>query len=150
MLQNKLTQALGTLNLEQVGPGDYAKSGCHLEVLAAPAQLPEVARTMLAQGCFLESLTAVDFPEHFTLVYHFNHYGELCRTVVHAKLPKDAAAPSISDIYPGANWYEREVYDLFGVRFSGHPDLRRILLPFDADFHPLRKKFAESETQADA
>ncbi len=150
MWQDKLAQALGTLNLERVAPGDYAKTGCHLEVEAAPAQLPQVAQTMLSQGCFLESLTAVDFPEHFTLVYHFNHYRELCRVVVHAKLPKEAAAPTISHIYPGANWYEREVYDLFGVKFSGHPDLRRILLPFDADFHPLRKKFAESETQADA
>jgi NADH-quinone oxidoreductase subunit C len=150
MVHDKLTQALGSLKLDTVAVGDYAKTGCHLEVEAAPAQLPEVAQTMLTCGCFLESLTAVDFPEHFTLVYHFNHYRELCRAVVRAKLAKEAAAPSISHIYPGANWYEREVFDLFGIRFSGHPDLRRILLPVDADFHPLRKKFAESETQADA
>lgn len=150
MLLNELTQALNRLNLAQVAPGDYGKTGCHLEVEAAPAQVPEVAQVMLEKGCFLESLTAVDFPEHFTLVYHFNHFRELCRTVVRARVPKEAAAPTISHIYPAANWYEREVYDLFGLTFAGHPDMRRILLPFEADFHPLRKKFAPSETPADA
>lgn len=150
MLHAKISQSLGALNLDKVEPGDYEKTGCHLAVEAQPAQLPDVAQALLRLGCFLESLTAVDYPEHFTLVYHFNHYRELCRTVVHAKLAKEAAAVSISQVYPAANWYEREVYDLFGIRFAGHPDLRRILLPFDADFHPLRKKFAESETQADA
>jgi len=116
--------------------------------------MPAVAQVMRDQGCFLESLTALHFREHFTLVYHFAHYEELCRTVVKAVLPLGQQAPTISHIYPGANWYEREVYDLFGIRFTGHPDLRRILLPFEADFHPLLKQFEEeaekSETKADA
>jgi NADH:ubiquinone oxidoreductase subunit C len=67
---------------------------------------------------------------------------------VHVKVPLDQEAPTISHIYPGANWYEREAYDLFGIRFAGHPDLRRILLPFDADFHPLLKKFEASSGDA--
>jgi NADH-quinone oxidoreductase subunit C len=146
MLANKISQALAPLNLAKVAPGDYAKSGCHLEVDAAPAQMPAVAQAMLDLGCFLESLTAVDLKDSFTVVYHFAHYSELCRTVVHASAPKGSQPPSISSVYPGANWYEREVYDLFGLRFAGHPDMRRILLPFDADFHPLLKEFGtESE-----
>jgi NADH-quinone oxidoreductase subunit C len=109
--------------------------------------MPAVAQAMLDQGCFLESLTAVDLRESFTLVYHFASFDELCRTVVHASLTKEtkeakgAQAPTISLVYPGADWYEREVYDLFGIKFAGHPNLKRLLLPEDADFHPLLKDF---------
>ena len=141
MLKDNLKKALAPLGLEQVADGDYAKTGYHLEVAASPAQMPAVAQAMLEQGCFLESLTAVDLRESFTLVYHFANFDELCRTVVHASLAKEAQAPTISQVYPGADWYEREVYDLFGIKFAGHPNLKRILLPDDADFHPLLKDF---------
>lgn len=141
MLSDKIKQALAPLNLEKVAEGDYVKSGCHLEVAATPEQMPDVAQALLGTACFLESLTAVDLVESFTLVYHFANYAELCRTVVHAALPKPKGAPTISHIYPGADWYEREVYDLFGIHFHGHPNLKRLLLPEDADFHPLLKGF---------
>ena len=141
MLKDNLKQALAPLGLSQVADGDYAKTGYHLEVAAGPTQMPAVAQAMLDQGCFLESLTAVDLRESFTLVYHFANFSELCRTVVHVSLPKEAQAPTISQVYPAADWYEREVYDLFGIKFAGHPDLKRILLPDDADFHPLLKDF---------
>ncbi len=142
MLLDNISKALAPLNLEKVAPGEYAKTGYHLEVVAAPAQMPAVAQAMLKEGCFLESLTAVDASrEAFTLVYHFANFSELCRTVVHASLPKEAQAPTISLVYPAADWYEREVYDLFGIKFAGHPNLKRILLPDDADFHPLLKDF---------
>ena len=141
MLKDNLKKALAPLGLSQVADGDYAKTGYHLEVAARPDQMPEVAQAMLAHGCFLESLTAVDLRESFSLVYHFANFSELCRTAVHASLPKGAQAPTISHIYPGADWYEREVYDLFGIKFAGHPNLKRILLPDDADFHPLLKDF---------
>jgi NADH-quinone oxidoreductase subunit C len=142
MLRAKIQLALAALELDAVAPGDYAKTGCHLEVTAQPGAMPGVAQAMLAQGCFLESLTAVDVsPEAFSLVYHFASFQELCRTVVHASLNKGAQAPTISHVYPGADWYEREVYDLFGIKFAGHPNLKRLLLPEDADFHPLLKDF---------
>lgn len=141
MLKDKIKQALAPLNLEKVAEGDYTKTGYHLEVAAQPDQMPEVAKAMLGTGCFLESLTAVDLRESFTLVYHFANFYELCRTVVHAPLPKVKGAHTISQVYPGADWYEREVFDLFGIHFYGHPNLKRILLPEDADFHPLLKDF---------
>ena len=141
MLKDKIKSALAPLDLGQVADGDYAKTGYHLEVAARPEQMPDVAQAMLDQGCFLESLTAVDLRESFTLVYHFANFYELCRTVVHASLAKGAQAPTISQVYPAADWYEREVYDLFGIKFAGHPNLKRILLPDDADFHPLLKDF---------
>jgi len=141
MLKDKIKKALAPLDLEQVADGDYAKTGYHLTVQARPQQMPDLARAMLEQGCFLESLTALDLRESFSVVYHFAHFDELCRTVVHASLAKDAQAPTICQVYPAADWYEREVYDLFGIKFAGHPNLKRILLPDDADFHPLLKDF---------
>jgi NADH-quinone oxidoreductase subunit C len=145
MLKDNLTKALAPLNLEKVAEGDYAKTGSHLEVAALPAQLPDVAQAMLAADCFLESFTAVDLVETFDLVYHFASFDELCRTVVHVPLGKKKGMPTISHIYPGADWYEREVFDLFGIHFFNHPNLKRLLLPEDADFHPLLKDFGASQ-----
>ncbi|MFZ5451792.1 MAG: NADH-quinone oxidoreductase subunit C [Thermodesulfobacteriota bacterium] len=152
MLIDNITQALSSLNLEQVAPGDYAKTGYHLEVTATPEQMPAVAQVLLNEGCFLESLTAVHTSrEAFTLVYHFANFYELCRTAVHAVLPDGADAPTISQVFPGADWYEREVFDLYGIKFAGHPNLKRLLLPEDADIHPLRKEFpAEAEVKAES
>jgi NADH-quinone oxidoreductase subunit C len=148
MLNEKIQKALAPLHLEKVAAGDYVKTGYHLEVAAQADQMPAVAQAMLETGCFLESLTALDMKESFTLVYHFANFDELCRTVVHAPLAKTAMAPTISHIYAGADWYEREVYDLFGIRFAGHPNLKRILLPEDADFHPLLKDFGATQENA--
>jgi NADH-quinone oxidoreductase subunit C len=145
MLKDNLKNALAPLNLEQVADGDYAKTGYHLEVAALPAQMPEVAQVMLDAGCFLESFTAVDLVETFDLVYHFASFDELCRTAVHAPLGKKKGMPTISHIYPGADWYEREVFDLFGIHFFNHPNLKRLLLPEDADFHPLLKDLGASQ-----
>ncbi len=85
-------------------------------------------------------LTAVDRltrEERFELVYLF--YSMDARTWLRLKARTDAEAPSLTPLIPGANWYEREVFDLFGVRFVGHPDLRRIMLPDDWEGHPLRR-----------
>jgi len=145
MLKDNLTKALAPLNLEKVAAGDYAKTGYHLEVAAQPAQMPDVAQAMLAADCFLESFTAVDLGESFDLVYHFASFDELCRSAVHVPLGKKKGMPTISHLYPGADWYEREVFDLFGIHFFNHPNLKRLLLPEDADFHPLLKDFGASQ-----
>jgi NADH-quinone oxidoreductase subunit C len=145
MLKDNLKKALASLNLEKVAEGDYDKTGYHLEAAAQPAQMPEVAQAMLAADCFLESCTAVDLVESFDLVYHFASYTELCRTAVHVPLGKKKGMPTISHLYPGADWYERVVFDLFGIHFFNHPNLKRLLLPEDADFHPLLKEFGESQ-----
>jgi NADH-quinone oxidoreductase subunit C len=146
MLIDKIKKALAPLNLEKVADGDYAKTGYHLEVGAQPDQIQGLAQAMLDEGCFLESLTAVDLKESFLMVYHFANFYELCRTVVHVPLAKKKGMPTLARIYPGADWYEREVFDLFGIHFFGHPNLKRILLPEDADFHPLLKDFGASES----
>jgi len=106
---------------------------------------------------YLRSLTAVDFLEarpRFQVVYHFAAIpagmmngdptprdGEPTR-VLRLKVGLPAEAPvvdTLTELYPTANWHERETYDMFGIEFAGHPDMRRILLPNDFEGHPLRK-----------
>jgi NADH-quinone oxidoreductase subunit C len=85
-------------------------------------------------------LTAVDRltrEERFELVYLFYSLDQ--HTWLRLKARTDIEAPTLTDLVPGANWYEREVYDLFGIRFNGHPDLTRIMLPDDWQGHPLRR-----------
>jgi NADH-quinone oxidoreductase subunit C len=72
------------------------------------------------------------------------------RVRVHCHLPgKDAWAPTCSDLWPGADWMERECYDLFGIRFEGHPDLRRLMMPEGYEHHPLRKDFPHQGIEPD-
>ena len=77
------------------------------------------------------------------MVYDYFHALSLCRVVVRARIPRDCPEiPTVSDIFPGANWHERETHDFFGIKFIGHPHLIPLLLPEDADFHPLLKDFS--------
>ena len=92
----------------------------------------------------LIDLTAVDYPnqeKRFILAYNLLSVSKNLRIKVKTKINEESPVQSITDIYPCANWYEREVWDLFGIRFSGHPDLRRILTDYDFEGHPLRKDF---------
>ncbi|MDR5694445.1 MAG: NADH-quinone oxidoreductase subunit C [Armatimonadota bacterium] len=97
----------------------------------------------------LTDLTAVDrFPAEprFEVVYHLTCLFPPDRLRLKVQVPGlDPVVPSVAVIWPSANWAEREVYDLYGIRFSGHPDLRRILLPDDWEGHPLRKDYPLSD-----
>ncbi|MBZ5701125.1 MAG: NADH-quinone oxidoreductase subunit C [Acidobacteriia bacterium] len=93
----------------------------------------------------LSDITCVDrFPvePRFELNYHLTSIPRGAKIRLRVRVPGDnPAADSVTGVWPGANWMEREIFDLFGVRFNGHPDLRRILLPDDWEGHPLRKDF---------
>ena len=94
---------------------------------------------------FFEDMTAVDwFPAspRFQLSYHILSHKLLERIRLRVMLDEqEPTIDSITSVWPGANFYEREVFDLFGIHFGGHPDLRRILLPDDWKGHPLRKDY---------
>ena len=94
---------------------------------------------------FLTDLTAIDrhpAEPRFEVVYLLTAPELRERVRLKVRLPgMDPALPSATALWPGANWLEREVFDLFGIRFDGHPDLRRILMPDDWEGHPLRKDF---------
>ncbi len=124
---------------------DPARHGSHLDVLCRPDQVVDVARVMDREGYFLEAIAGVDWLERgqMEVIYDYNRLGgEHCRVMVRVCVPRDQPSlPTITGVFPAADWHERETFDFYGVRFQGHPNLIRILLPEDADFHPLRKDY---------
>jgi NADH-quinone oxidoreductase subunit C len=114
----------------------------------------EVSRESIIAACdavkedgynFLEDVTAVDwYPSEprFQITYHILSHSLKSRIRLIARLDSDdAAIDSITPVWPSANFYEREIFDLFGVHIGGHPNLRRIMMPEDWNGHPLRKDY---------
>jgi len=92
----------------------------------------------------LIDITAVDYPENtqrFKLVYLFLSHEFNQRIILTYLINENEVIPSLTSIYPAANWMEREVFDMYGVKFKDHPDLRRILTDYGFEGHPLRKDF---------
>ncbi len=118
-----------------------------LEVTLPSERLVEIATT-LREGLgyrMMMSITAVDWKTDFELVYHVYRLDSAFPVVLRLRLPHEdnPEAPSLTPFWPGADFQEREVYDLMGIVFAGHPDLRRILLADDFVGHPLRKDFQQ-------
>ncbi len=119
-------------------------------VLVPGDRLVEAARVLRDAPALrfevLTEVTAVDrWPAdepRLEVVYHLLSPGHLNQLRVKVSLPRDSPhVPTLSGVWPSANWLEREVWDLFGVVFEGHPDLRRLLMPEDWEGHPLRKDY---------
>ena len=104
---------------------------------------------------FLTLLGGVHYPEdlnrEFAIIYHLHSWRKDFRLRLKVFVPaENPSVRSIVNIYNGANWMERETFDFFGIQFTGHPDLRRILNVDDMDYHPMRKEYAlEDETRRD-
>jgi len=94
-------------------------------------------------GClYFCHLTAVDWKaEGFDVVCRLENLGSKLGLTLKTRIGRDASCPSLTGLFRGALWMERECYDLFGIRFDGHPDLRRILLPPEWEGYPLRKDY---------
>ena len=119
-------------------------------IRTTPAALRDCLSVLKAEGfAMLSDVGGVDYLERdprFDVVYHLLKFaaatGSAERVRVLCGVPgENPTVPSVCDMWPSANWAEREVYDLFGVTFSGHPDLRRIQMPDDWTGHPLRKDY---------
>jgi len=92
----------------------------------------------------LIDITAVDYPEkerRFKLVYLLLSHENNLRIIINSNIKEKTTVPSITKIYPSANWMEREVFDMYGITFKDHPDLRRILTDYEFEGYPLRKDF---------
>ena len=117
-----------------------------LTLTVAPENIVPTLTALKAAGYnAFEDMTAVDwFPSEprFQLSYHILSHAYKERVRLRAMVSGDApAVDSATQVWPGANYYEREVFDLFGIRFNGHPYLRRLLMPEDWEGHPLRKDY---------
>ncbi|MDV3250827.1 NADH-quinone oxidoreductase subunit C [Devosia sp. BK] len=141
-LGEHITASLGEAVLGfEVGYGDLsisAKRESIVEVVTFLRNDPKCRFISFVDVC------GTDYPARefrFDVIYHFlsPHLNQRVRVKVETN--DSTAVPSISGVFPGADWFERETYDLYGVLFSGHPDLRRILTDYGFDGHPLRKDF---------
>ncbi len=119
-------------------PGAVVPKGKLLEICRVVAADPEFGLS------YLSFVTVVDRPEagEFEVVYHCYSHQSREGLALKVRVPRDGASvPSVTSIWDGANWHEREAYDLFGIIFEGHPNLRRIMMTDDWIGHPLRKDY---------
>jgi NADH-quinone oxidoreductase subunit C len=119
-----------------------------LTLLVAPADIVRALTALRDDGeCLFEVLIdicGVDYPERekrFDVVYHLLSPRRNQRIRIKCETDEDTAVPSAVEVFPAANWFEREAYDMYGILFSGHPDLRRILTDYGFQGYPLRKDF---------
>ncbi|MQY41092.1 NADH-quinone oxidoreductase subunit C [Epibacterium sp. SM1969] len=119
-----------------------------LNVDVKPSNIVGLVDFLLADpACKFSSLvdiTAVDYPERtkrFDVVYHFLSMYQNQRIRLRVSVREDEMLPSIVNVHPSANWFEREVFDMFGILFTGHPDLRRLLTDYGFRGYPMRKDF---------
>jgi NADH-quinone oxidoreductase subunit C len=141
--------------LKQAKPGvvlDVKLFRDETTIIVAPEKIADVARFMRdTPGLvynFLSDISAVDYypdydrPERFGVSYHLYSmlYNRRLRLKVFA--PEEAPeVPTVTSVWPGANWPEREIFDMMGINFAGHPDMRRVLMPEDWDGHPHRRDY---------
>lgn len=126
----------------------YSVAHGELTLTASAADIVKVARFLRddprCQFWSFIDVTAVDWPgreRRFDVVYHFLSPKQNCRVRVKVETDETTPVPSIIGVFPGADWFEREAYDLYGVLFTGHPDMRRLLTDYGFEGHPLRKDF---------
>jgi len=137
--------AVEAFDADAIAGGKFDRGELTLEV--RPGKIASVCGFLKYDQSFvrLSSVTAVDrFPAEprFEVVYHLHSLERKERVRLKCRLPgEDAAIESVTSVWRGAGWYEREVFDLFGIRFHHHPDLRRIMMPDDWEGHPLRKDY---------
>ncbi|HRE21368.1 MAG TPA: NADH-quinone oxidoreductase subunit C [Rhabdaerophilum sp.] len=138
-------------HIEKALPGKvtgHAVTHGELTLTAEAASIVEVMTFLRedADCAFLSfvDVCGADYPareKRFDVVYHLMSPRHVTRVRVKVSTDEATAVPSITDVFPGANWFEREAYDMYGILFTGHPDLRRILTDYGFQGHPLRKDF---------
>jgi NADH-quinone oxidoreductase subunit C len=140
-----LAVAVAAFDADAVTGGKLDRGELTLEI--APAKIASICGFLKYDQKFkrISSVTAVDrYPvePRFEVVYHLHSIERNERVRLKCRISGDQCEiESVTAVWRGAEWYEREVFDLFGIRFRGHPDLRRILMPGDWEGHPLRKDY---------
>ena len=137
---------VGELNKKFGDCAEIFEDNTNQSIKVKPEKIVEVMQEIRENPDYdfkvLMNLSSVDYPENFTVVYHLNSLTYYHKLTVKVELDKaKPQVPSITSLWIAANVQEREVYDLMGIEFTGHPNLKRILLSDDFDGHPLRKDF---------
>lgn len=131
-------------------PMDHAATGMTLSVTVDAKDVVEAMTVLDAEGYLLEDVMASDLQEGYEITYHLSLLDGANRIVVRALVPHDAPSlPTISTVYPGADWHERECFDFYGIDFAGHPNLHYLLLPENFGSHPLIKEEKSRKSLAD-
>lgn len=131
----------GILPEGAIAADEELRSGSVFSVSVPAVMLRQVAAEFNRSEFYLSSITGLDFQDTLEVVYHFNSYQPGSRVAVRVLCEEGAPIDTVSDIFKSASWLEREVHEFFGIVFQGNQDLRTLLLPEDADYHPLRKSF---------
>ncbi len=140
-----MAAAVAAFDADAITGGRFDRGELTLEI--APAKIASVCGFLKYDQKFnrVSTVTAVDrypFEPRFEVVYHLHSIGHNQRVRLKCRIPSAVCEiESVTSVWRGAGWYEREVFDLFGIRFRGHPDLRRIMMPDDWQGHPLRKDY---------
>lgn len=127
-----------------IGKSEYAGE---LTIEVRPSAIVQVCEILKTKFGFdyLSDITGIDHytdEKRFGLAYNIVSIAEKKRLRITTRLEeRDPSIHSVIDVWPSANWFEREVYDMFGIRFGSHPDMRRIYMPEDFEYYPLRKEF---------
>ena len=127
------------------------KSQINFDQLFIDVEVEDIISTILFlktnEKCKFKQLidiTAVDYPQRekrFKIIYLLLSHENNLRIIINSNITEKTTVPSITKIYPSANWMEREVFDMYGIKFNDHPDMRRILTDYGFEGHPLRKDF---------
>ena len=143
IIQNKLRGSLPNIQVE------YSEYKNELTLQVRKQDVVEVCKVLKNDNelkfLLSEDITAIDWArrkDRFTVVYHLFSLKNKFRIVLKADVDEsDCNIDTVSSIWRAANWQEREVYDMYGIKFNNHPDLRRIYMPDEFEYHPLRKDF---------
>ena len=139
-----VVRALDEQGLTVRAPVEHPFAGAVEVRWVAPDRIVEACRLLRDADYFFESLTCVDrLDPHgaFELIYTFNRWGLPSRVACRVWAPKDRPVPTVSGVFGGADWNEREAWEFYGVAFAGHPNLTWLLLPEGTEFRPLLKSF---------
>jgi len=133
--------------LDDIGESAFQWRHGYAELKVPREQLLDAAKSLREQGFdYLSFVTEVDWQDHLELVYHvfsYDYRSQPLGVILRTELPREGmpAVASLTPVYPGAEFMEREAFEMMGIRFLGHPDLRRILLPDDFKGFPMRRDF---------
>ena len=132
---------MGGIHTQFSAESDYNSTGKGWSVFLLPEEIEDAVTRLYDHEFFLEDISAMDSKDGLVVIYHLDHFIHPGRVALYVLIQhKNPEIPSISSIFSGAEWHEREVHDFFGIRFTGHRELDPLLLPEDAGYHPLIKE----------